>query len=80
MAASFQRFGEKVRYNIKIAMLVGMLPKVYQDMAMQNGSLMSVMKYESVRDDIINVATQKAAMATPKPMDIDPVNQSYEGW
>ena len=42
-------------------------------MAMQHGSLMSVMKYENVRDYAINVATRKAAMSTPKPMDVDQV-------
>ena len=35
---------------------------------MQNGSLMSVMRYESVRDYVIHVANQKAAMSQPKPV------------
>ena len=50
-----------------------MLPKDFQDMAMQNGSMMSVMEYENVRDYVISVATQKAALSTPKPMDVSQV-------
>ena len=43
-------------------------------MSMQHGSMMSVMKYENVRDYVISVATQKAAMSTPKPMEVDQVS------
>ena len=68
-----QKLGEKVGDNIKLAILIGMLPKDFQDMAMLNGSLMSVMKYENVSDHVTNVATQKAAMSISKPMDIDEV-------
>ncbi len=47
---------------------------------MQNGSLMAVMRYDSVRDYIINVASQKAAMNIPEPMDVDPVNKAWDDW
>ncbi len=73
VAVLAQTFGEIIWGNIKLAILIGMLPKDFQDMAMQNGSMMSVMKYENVRDYVISVATQKAAMSTPKPMDVDQV-------
>ena len=42
-------------------------------MALQNGSPMSVMKYGSVRDYVMSVATQKAAMSAPKATDVDQV-------
>ena len=73
VAILVQKFRETIGGNIKLAVLIGMLPKDFQDMAMQNGSLMSIMKYENVRDYVISVATQKAAMSTPKPMDVDQV-------
>ena len=68
-----QNFGETIGGNIELAFFIGMLPKDFQDMAMQNGSLMSIMKYEHVRDYVISVAAQKAAMSTPKPMEVDQV-------
>ena len=49
-------------------------------MAMQNGSMMSVMEYETVRDYVISVATQKAAMSTPEPMDVDQVWTWNDDW
>ena len=39
------KFNEKITGNIKLAVLIGMLPKDYQDIAMQNVGLMSDMKY-----------------------------------
>ena len=41
---------------------------------------MSTMKYENVRDYILNVANQKAAMPRPTPMDVDPVGNWSEDW
>ena len=49
-------------------------------MAMQNGSMMAVMKYENVRDYVISVATQKAAMSTSKPMEVDQVWTWNDDW
>ena len=75
-----QKFGETIGGNIKLAILIGMLPEDFQDMAMQNGSMMSVVKYENVRDHVISVATQKAAMSIPKPMDVDQVWTWNDEW
>ena len=50
-----------------------MLPKHYQDLAMQNVGLMSDMKYKDVWDCVLNVATQKLALYKPTPMEIDQV-------
>ena len=74
-------FNERITENIKLAVLIGMLPKDYQDMAMQNVGLMSDMKYKEVRDYIINVATQRLFMYKPTPMDIDGVwNEEWGCW
>ena len=64
-------FNESITDNIKLAILIGMLPKDYQDMAMHNVGLMLNMKYQAVRDCIINVATQTLALYKPTPMEID---------
>ena len=73
--------GLKMKHNedlsapIKIAVLVGMLPKEYQDMCFQQASGLSVVQdthyYTELRDKIINIAGQRVSMITPTPMDID---------
>ena len=56
----------------KAAILEGMSPKEYQDMVMQNlvGKMGDEMEYEATREQVINVATQKANMGKPVPMDL----------
>jgi len=80
--------GLKMKHNedlsapIKIAVLVGMLPKEYQDMIFQQASGMSVTQdenyYKELRDKIINIAGQRVSMITPTPMDIDALNHANE--
>ena len=63
------KLNESITENIKLAVLIGMLPKDYQNMAMQNVGLMLDMKYKEIMDYIIIVATQKMSMYKPTPME-----------
>ena len=48
-----------------------MLPQEYQDMIMQTSVLKEEkMKYETVRDHVLNLSTQRMQMSKPTPMDI----------
>ena len=68
-----------IRDRLKIAILIGMMPKEYQDMVFQNGSAMTedaMKNYQKVRDYIVNVATQRLQMARPTPMHIGGVDRN----
>ena len=52
-----------------MAILVNMLPREYQDVAMQF-SCGKKLKYEEMRDHILGIAKQKVQMAKPVPMDV----------
>ena len=75
MAVLKSRYGEELTPCVKLAILVGLLPKEYQDMVMQNqvGKIGDQMEYEQTREQIINVATQKVNMMKPVPMDMGQV-------
>ena len=69
---------EEISAPIKIVICVGMLPKEYQDMCFQQAAGVSAdsdVKYDGLRDKIINIASQRVSMITPTPMDIDIVKQ-----
>ena len=77
------KHNEELSAPIKIAVLVGMLPKEYQDMIFQQASGNSQTQdenhYKDLRDKIINIAGQRMSMITPTPMDIDALNHANEG-
>ena len=73
--------GLKMKHNedisppIKIAVLVGMLPKEYQDIYFQqelgtSSEAATQEQYEELRDKIMSMAGQRVSMSTPVPMDI----------
>ncbi len=73
--------GLKMKHNedisppITIAVLVGMLPKEYQDICFQQATGISSEaatqeKDEELRDKIMSMAGQRVSMSTPVPMDI----------
>ena len=67
---------EEISAPIKIAIVVGMLPKEYQDMCFQQATGVSAdseVNYIELRDKIMNIANQRMSMITPAPMDIDAV-------
>ena len=73
------RHDEDIRANLKVAILVGMLPKEYQDIILQGGLQDKDLKYEVTRDKIIAIANQKIQMITPMPMDVGNVDAGLFG-
>ena len=77
------KHNESISASIKIAILVGMLPKEYQDMCFQQATEAADptdLEYNEMRDKIMNIANQRVSMVTPTPMDIDAVrDQHVEG-
>ena len=62
------RHDEELREQPKIAILIGMMPKEYQDMVFQNGPAMmedAMNNYQRVRDFIVNVSNQKLQSSMP---------------
>ena len=65
------RHDEILGANLKSAILVGMLPKDYQDMILQNSAMLKKeVTYEVLRDHVVGVANQKMQMVRPTPMDL----------
>ena len=86
-----QRYGETLGNKIKTAILVGVLPKDFQELVLQNGSMLKegeAVSFETVRDFAFNVANQRAQMVKPVPMDVGCMEKSggervcgnCEGW
>ncbi len=67
------KFNERITENIKLAVLIGMLPKEYQDICIQASCVMEKMTYEKMRDHILNVANQR--LPQPKPMEVDEIDE-----
>ena len=63
-------YNEELNSNIKLAVLIGMLPKEYQDMCLQTSCMTTKMTYEDLRDNVLNIANQRMHMSQPTPMDI----------
>ena len=62
------RHQEEIGEKIRISILIGMLPKEYQEMILQNGITMREdSKYQGVRDFILNVANQKLQLSRRLP-------------
>ena len=78
VAALKNRYEQDLGDNRKLAIWVGMLPKEYQDMVLQNSTMMSQIKYDAARDYVLNVASQKMQMACPVPMDVGAVDNKWE--
>ena len=65
------RHQEEIGGKIRISILIGMLPKEYQEMVLQNGITMREdFKYQGVRDFVLNVANQKLQLSRPTPMEL----------
>ena len=61
-----------------MAIFLGMLPKEYQDLIMQQSVMLKDVSYEHWRDHIINVVNQKQQMR--KPTDMELGNVDAFGW
>ena len=62
-------FGEEFSDNVKVAIITGMIPRDLQDMIFQMGRAGEDLKYKEVRDKVMSIASHRAQMATPTPMD-----------
>ena len=70
-------FSEVLSENVRIAVLVGMLPKDFQELVFQWGSLGKDLGFAEVRDKVLTIATHRAQMAQPVPMDIGAMEGDY---
>ena len=66
----FARYSETLGDALKLAILVGMLPKKFQDLVLQNGVSIVSADYAKQRDYILGIASSRAQMARPVPMDL----------
>ena len=69
-------FGEEFSDNVKVAILTAMIPRDLQDMVFQMGHAGEELKYSAVRDKVMSIASHRAQMATPTPMDIGQVAEA----
>ena len=67
------RYNQSLDDNLKLAILVGMLPKEFQDLVFQNGTGEKDMKYIDSRAFVLRIAHQRAQMARPVPVDVGQV-------
>ena len=77
------KHNENISPPIKIAVLVGMLPKEYQDICFQQATGVSSEagaheRYEELSDKVMGMAGQRVSMTTPVPMDIGALSQGDE--
>lgn len=68
-------FGEELSDNIAVAILTSMIPRDLQDVVFQMGHAGQVLKYAAVRDKVMSIASHRAQMAVPTPMDIGHVGE-----
>ena len=63
-------FNEDFSDTIKIAIITGMIPRDLQDMVFQMGHVGQSLKYKEVRDKVMSIASHRAQMTIPTPMDV----------
>ena len=78
-AARKHPFDEGINERLKSAILIGMLPKEFQDMVLQTFAVSADFKFEGIRDYVINVANNRAQLNKPSPH-LNAMEQGYEGW
>ena len=76
LGALKSRYNEDLNGNIKLAILIGMLPREYQDLVLNTSVLSSQVSYEAMRDNVLRVANQRMHMAQPTPMDIGAMQEN----
>ena len=69
----YKRHNIKIDEKLKAAVLVCMVPKEIQEMVFGSSVLKNEadLKYEPIRDFVLNVVKQKITMAMPRPMETD---------
>ena len=77
------RFEEQISGKLKVAIMLGMVGKDYQDLVMQKG-LLQVAKgdgdkmWKVTRDFVLKVAKEKAQQNKPVPMEVGQVRDSAQ--
>ena len=76
LAVTKSRYSEEAPASMKLAVLVGMPPRDYQDMILQTTCAKDggEVSYEEMKDHILVVTSQKMTMINPIPMDLDEVD------
>ena len=70
---------ETISENIKMGILISMLPKEYQDLCFGIGGVSGAKPvYSDIRDKVVNMANHKITLCTPTPMDLDQLGQNDE--
>ncbi len=77
IASLFNRHREELSDQMRLAIFINMMPKEYQDVGMQM-SVGRKLKYEELRDHILGLANQKAALGRPVPMDTNAIDVPQE--
>ena len=70
------KYMQALSAELQTAIFVGMLPKEFQDLVLQRGTLGTGIVYEETRDYILNVVLQRSQMRKPSDKD---VNQATAG-
>ena len=81
VASLKNRYSEAIPDNLKMAIIVSMLPKEYREVVLQSSAMMQeVGKVASlqVRDSVVSLATQKAALGRPSSTALDNVDKEKE--
>ena len=73
IACLLNRHREDLSDQMKLAISINMMPREYQDVGMQM-SIGRKLKYEELRDHILGLGNQKAALRRPVPMDTNAVD------
>ena len=69
-------FGEGVSDNIKLAVIIGMVPKELQDEAFKSEDP----KFKDVRDLFLRISKNRSEKEAPRPMDIGRVGTDFEDY
>ena len=77
VSALMCRYKEELNSNFKLSILIGMMPRDFQDVILQQGCGKDI-GYEQIRDYVLNICHQKMQMLKPVPMDVGQVGQGFE--
>jgi len=75
-----ERFGGTLDRNLKVAILIGMLPKDFQELVIQQNHAKGEVQYDVTRDWVLNIANQRLQMHKPVAMDVGAVDWENQCW
>ena len=71
------RYSQTLGGHLKLAIFVGMLPKEFQGLILQNGQTLDKADYAVSRDYVLGIVNQRAQMARPVPMEVGMVGGEW---